>query len=403
VSPRLLAVLAILFLAPAIALGTRHFEATNRIGVLCIGDTSYGESPVLGWLSLDFAVQWQELPTDVGGVMSDADAKKVTRIYMPRTLERLLDAYDLILLLEPRMDWFGGIEMNRFKQSVEDGVSCILTLWPDDEGYNSLVQNEFASVFPQDFTPTFESVEDVPFTVEVREGNPPVLTPFLPLSIERFTGHKTRPMHPRPGSRIWAVAKKPAMAKIPEDEFMISWTYGEEDAENWAVGVDVDESWFTASGKNEYGGDILLNMIYYSVGKDIPTDVYLVHDLRNAFFQYSVQKKLIFAVIEFVDAFGANTGELERSIAEADRGRSIAEEAFLEADYEGSYDQIRRMIDELAELNERAIEIKDRALLWVYVTEWSAVTGTAIMAGFTLYTLMVGRRLYREVSVTRES
>lgn len=75
--------LRVLSLIPALlAVGclaaSPHFGATGRIGVLCIGDTSYGESPVLGWLSLDFAVQWQELPTDVGGVMTDEMAKKVT-------------------------------------------------------------------------------------------------------------------------------------------------------------------------------------------------------------------------------------------------------------------------------------------------------------------------------------
>ena len=68
-----------LLLLPA-CFGSPHYEATGRIGILCIGDTSYGESPILGWLSLDFAVQWQELPTDVGGVMTDEAAKKVTRI-----------------------------------------------------------------------------------------------------------------------------------------------------------------------------------------------------------------------------------------------------------------------------------------------------------------------------------
>ncbi len=384
-----------------IAFATPHYEATGKIGVLCIGDTSYGESPILGWFSLDFAVQWQELPTDVGGVMSDEDAKKVTRIYTPRTLERLLQNYDFLLLLEPRMEWFVGREMQRFQNAVEAGVGALLTLWPDSEGYLSLVNNEFSNVFPQQFTPLFEASDGLPYVVRLVEGRPPVLAPFLEVGLERYVGSKTRPIHTKQGSTIWAVALKSGLGTTKEDEYIISWEYGDADAVTWIVGVDVDEQWFNLGGGNDYGGDIVLNMLYYSVGKPLPPSVQLIHGLRSDFYRYTLEKNLVFSVMEFVDLFGANTASLERKLAETDAGKGEAERAYLEGDYEASYDKIQSMIGELSRLNEEAIQIKERALLWVYLTEWSAVTGTMLVGGYVLYALMIKRRLYREVAVTR--
>jgi hypothetical protein len=55
----------------------------------------------------------------------------------------------------------------------------------------------------------------------------------------------------------------------------------------------------------------------------------------------------------------------------------------------------------ILDISNRAMELKDRALFWVYLTEWSAVTGTLLASGFLVYDLLVKRRLYREVDTTR--
>lgn len=393
----LLTAFACLSICPA---KTPHYSATGKIGALCIGDTSHGESPILIWLSADFAVQWQELPTNVGDVMSDEASRKITRIYTPRTLERLLDAYDVLLLVEPRM-WFSDREMAMFKRSIELGVSTVLTLFPDNDGYSTIVNTEFSKVYPHEFAPSFEPAEKVTYRIVVQEGNPPVLTPFLDVGIERFIGDDTRAIHPKLGSTTWAWARKERVIGFTDEPYIISWEYGEKGALTWVIGVDVDEQWFNPSGGNEYGGDIVLNMLYYSVGKPLPPSIQLIHNLRSAFFRYSIEKKLMLVLLEFADRFGASTVELERRMEDLDRGKELAQVSYQEGDYEASYNQINAMIDRLSKLNDQAIRIKERALMWVYLTEWSAVSGTLILAGVTLYTLMIKRRLYREVRVTR--
>jgi hypothetical protein len=47
------------------------------------------------------------------------------------------------------------------------------------------------------------------------------------------------------------------------------------------------------------------------------------------------------------------------------------------------------------------VKIRERALLWVYITEWFVVTGTMIICGSVIWALMIRRRLYKEVAVTR--
>lgn len=59
---------------------------------------------------------------------------------------------------------------------------------------------------------------------------------------------------------------------------------------------------------------------------------------------------------------------------------------------------------ESLELFSRAEEVarreKNIALMWVYVIEWLVTVSTFFIAGFVLWSLMVRRRLYREVAKT---
>lgn len=47
------------------------------------------------------------------------------------------------------------------------------------------------------------------------------------------------------------------------------------------------------------------------------------------------------------------------------------------------------------------MKVKERALMWVYLIEWSVITGTFGVVGFATWTLMLRKRLYREVETTR--
>ena len=55
----------------------------------------------------------------------------------------------------------------------------------------------------------------------------------------------------------------------------------------------------------------------------------------------------------------------------------------------------------LKEITALAVQLKDQALFWVFISEWLAVTSAAIFAGILVWTLMIRRKAYRPVKVTR--
>jgi hypothetical protein len=56
---------------------------------------------------------------------------------------------------------------------------------------------------------------------------------------------------------------------------------------------------------------------------------------------------------------------------------------------------------ELDRVEAEAMAVKARAFLWIWLIEWLVVSGALMVTGMVLWTLMIKRRLYREVKTTR--
>jgi hypothetical protein len=52
-------------------------------------------------------------------------------------------------------------------------------------------------------------------------------------------------------------------------------------------------------------------------------------------------------------------------------------------------------------VSEAADRAMRRALFWVYVSEWFVVAATSMICAVLVWTLMVRKRMYREVEATR--
>jgi len=151
----------------------------------------------------------------------------------------------------------------------------------------------------------------------------------------------------------------------------------------------------------EYALDFGANLMIYLDRRPVPQDVQLVHRVRMRMFEFATRKSLLFGLLEFCDSFGANTAKIQVKIDEAAQITLDALPDYLELRFEEvlqAYDQVSEM---LTEIEEDAIRLKNRALFWVHIIEWFAVTGTGMMAGFVLWSTMVRRRLWREVGTTR--
>jgi hypothetical protein len=110
---------------------------------------------------------------------------------------------------------------------------------------------------------------------------------------------------------------------------------------------------------------------------------------------------MLLSLIDFVDAFGGDPRQINEEIRSLDDLRELGNDLYLDHNYQEALDSAREAIGKLKDIEDLAIRIKNQALLWVYITEWLAVTGTSLLCGFILWTLMVRRRLYREIETTR--
>ena len=151
----------------------------------------------------------------------------------------------------------------------------------------------------------------------------------------------------------------------------------------------------------KYAIDFGSNLMIYLDRRPVPQDIELVHLVRARIFETAMRKRLLLSLLEFCDSFGVNTEKMMISIDEVDDVISEARPQYLELRFEDMLETYRKVDKMLTEIEQDAIRLKNRALLWVYLIEWLAVTGTSMICGFVLWTIMVRHRLYREVQTTR--
>ena len=66
-----------------------------------------------------------------------------------------------------------------------------------------------------------------------------------------------------------------------------------------------------------------------------------------------------------------------------------------------SMEEVEHVLDLLMEADALAVKAKHSALFWLYVTEWLVITATLLIVGSILWSLMVRRKMYKEVHSTR--
>jgi hypothetical protein len=151
----------------------------------------------------------------------------------------------------------------------------------------------------------------------------------------------------------------------------------------------------------DYYGDYLVNLAYLTIGMPIPQDLELTHLVRTELLEYQLQKAVTVSLLEFADIFGGNILELEDRLTDVDLMKVEADELYLDQDFETLLVVMAEIRDQLIAIDENAVRLKDQALFWVYFIEWLSVTGTMLVCGFVLWTLMVRRSAYRAVETTR--
>jgi hypothetical protein len=186
----------------------------------------------------------------------------------------------------------------------------------------------------------------------------------------------------------------------PNPPVLVHWEYGK------GSGLAHMPCWHPAWGYSimynwDYYPDYVINMNYLNAGVDIPQNPEMMHRIRSGLTNYQLNRAVAVSLMDFVEKFGADVSSGEKRLSEIDKTYRQVQRLFIDQDYDHVSISLDSIDGEFQILSDELVELKDRALLWIYVIELLSVSGTSIIAGFTLWSLMVRRRLYREVSFTR--
>jgi len=147
--------------------------------------------------------------------------------------------------------------------------------------------------------------------------------------------------------------------------------------------------------------DLIYNLIYWPARVPIPKDLVTVHTIRLQLNAFNYKRLYAVSAMEFADKFGANLRTAEEKMARLLERKEVADEAYLAAELDACLLDLESLLAEMDALTREVLAAREKAMLWIFLAEWLAVSATGMLAGFVVWTLMVRRRLYREVGVTR--
>jgi hypothetical protein len=396
--------------------GLSMASGVDRIELILIGHVVSTYNPVTTFLDPDPSVRYTLIPTSesYAAPLSDDDAKRYVKQYFPRNYDNLA-SYDFVMYSIPYILPLTDRQILWLRNVVKNGDASALT---DQGGLRmDLVYAEFwvssglSEIFANDAEKVLQTgkitYSNMGYRVRVdRDASHQVLLPLVPLGIEEIPTLGLFHAIPKDGAIVTAVAGGQFM-EIPgspeNPPWLMRFEYGS--GSSWTLCDNfVNPFWcgiYYGSVEGDLQTDVLMNIIWYSVGMELPGDPLLVHRMRIQFRDYLAKRGLQVSLVEFVDRLGANLVPAENLMVQADQAKYEAEELYLEQRYQESSAKLDEALDLLLESSELALRQKELALLWVYIIEWAAVSGTLMISGLTIYSLMIRRRLYREAGTTR--
>jgi len=376
----------------------------GRIGVLYIGclarSAPFQAMRVDPLFSIEFVpATYRDWVAAAG--LTIADEQRMIRVYMPRTTERLVGRFDVVVLANANRDAIGPRNIDLLYRGFQETDLGLFM----SGGWESF-GGEGSAYPPWDDTPIggLLPVEGVPGTWP-QLGRLVIDRPDHELISSLPWNSRTLDYPDRWDHNI--VTVKGGAAQLAhllwgagiEHPLMIDWEL-EEKNRVFALTSEICRlSWYGTPWEYDY--DFGSNIMIYLDRRAVPQDTEIVHRARSEILGIAGRKSYVMDILEFSESFGANTGGIRSRFGEVDEVIARANEQYIDLRYEDMLETNELIIAMLEELQEEALKLKDRALMWVHVIEWLSVTFTALVCAFVLWTVMVRRKLYREVQVTK--
>ena len=372
----------------------RKDPTTGTVRVLYIGDYSASSPyPMLQaepLITLNFA--W---PSAMEG-MSTALARRMFRQYIPRTYEKLAEN-DAIIISDADVFIFEDQHYMWFRDAVKKNGSGLVMIG-GNAGFGGRPNPPWTPTVVQDILPVI--CIDGAWT----DGRIEVLrldnefTASLPLDRRWpwMSGYDGNKVILKQGAELLAEF---VTLSGEHDPFWATWDTGE----GRCFGVMGD--WTPAGGvvfmRWAYYGDFAVNLMLYLSKNPIPSDLETLHKARGMYLEYRSTRDYLFSVMDFAEKLGANMNPVAKMIGEAEEMHKASAEAYIDYDFQTALARLDEAIAGLLQAADKAMELKDQAMTWIYFIEWSTVAATFSICGFVVWTLMVRRRLYRQANQTR--
>lgn len=326
------------------------------------------------------------------------------RRYMPRTYNDMLGKFDVIILSDANVHMFQLQYLEWFKRAVED-AGFGLTMVGGDETFGGTGSHPSWGPTPVGEILPVECItglhpKDTLFVPRLEKPNHPLLA-SLPLDESPFPAFLgiAATITRRGADEIARLQASGLVGGHAIWPFLVEW--------DWANGrvFAFTSDWTAASGDLfllwDYYDDFCINLMLHLAGVDIPQDRELLHQVRARIREYQMNKIFLYAMIEFIEKFGAQTMEVEKKILEAEEYKLEADGLYMNMDLDIALTSIQVALDEIRQADALAVKMKNSALFYVYLIEWFAVTGVSLLAGSILYQLMIRRKMYREITTTK--
>jgi uncharacterized membrane protein len=393
----------------------------GRIGVLYIG--CLARSTPFWWMKSDmlFSLNFVQAtlrdwagwgPTQVA--TQEGQVYRMIRLYMPRTVADLTGRFDVIVLANANRLAVSPKNVEMLADGVEESAMGLVMFggWESFGGtgtsYPSWGETSIGRLLPTSYAaeiyihkpagvhrlvidrPDHEFMSSLPWDPN---------QPFM------YNYHHNL-VRAKPGSQVLAHVESFSYKDHPG---FVTWEL-ENGAPTFSITGEIQgpssepgqvHTMCTRGNPWDYALDFGGNLMIYLDRRPVPQDIHLVHRLRMRMFEVATRKSLLYGLLEFCDSFGANTDRINVKIDEVDQMTRDVLPDYLELRFDEALEAFDEIHVMMGEIEEEAMELKDRALLWVYIIEWMSISGTSMLAGTVLWSVMVKRRLWREVGTTR--
>ncbi len=385
----------------------------RRVSVLYIGDPYPGITPYLGMKEDAFVLVYPIRAYYHGGGAAPLDlVLKYMRTYMPRSYQELSAKHDVVILSDAYRQTFTPAQHFWFRDGVlEEGLGLAMvagldSFWasatrPEANWQGSPLEEILPITIPTG-RPVIKHNWIRKATMELMYEDHEFIAslPYEPQPRYMAIPVDGQLVYSDPGSEILARWIEPELGNPP---LYVTWDLGT--GRTFAMMHD----WTASGGEGggyyfsqwEYYRDFAINLVLFLAKRPLHPDHLIVHQYREIVHGASVSRSLLLSLIDFIDKFGGNPRRIDEEMAVLDAIVLKAQGHYLDHDFDKALAGINQALVKSKEIEHLSVRIKNQALFWVYVVEWLSVTGVSLLSGFTVWTLMIRRRLYRDVASTR--